>query len=274
MRIRSTVPDYLRLLEVTPAGRADAWEAQYEAAHPEIFATYYTAWGRPSRRAEAAEQIETVGPTVVEREARATMLLERTAAAFVELGLLSQPEYPVVLMVGQHSSNGWVTEFEGEQTLFLALEFLGEAPYDAVLVSHESLHVAHLQAGAASWPDTVAAGLCTEGLAVALSRHLVPGLSDSAYLWFDADHGGWVDECAARGREIVTRLVDCLHSDAADDSRTFFSRPPDGVSLPMRCGYWVGDRILTGLLERGSSAHDLLTMDYDEVVDTLRRELG
>src|SRR5450830_786943 len=48
VRINSTVPEFVRLRDVTPGeARVKAWRDQYEAAHRSAFQTYYRAWGDP-----------------------------------------------------------------------------------------------------------------------------------------------------------------------------------------------------------------------------------
>ncbi len=164
--VRSTIPDYLRLLEA-PEGEARraAWVDDYEAAHPAVFATYYQSWGNPDGRAAAADAVTSLAPVIPGREARARSLVERAGHDLVDIAVLDRPQIPAVLLVGGHTSNGWVADIEGISSLFLALEFLGEPPLDDVLVVHEAVHLGHLARSAASWPQTVGEALFSEGLA-------------------------------------------------------------------------------------------------------------
>ena len=57
-----------------------------------------------------------------------------------------------------------IEEFHGRQTMFVALEFLGAPPYDAILFSHEAVRLAHMHHGAANWPDDVGSHLMQEGV--------------------------------------------------------------------------------------------------------------
>lgn len=272
MRVTSTVPGYLALADVPEELREAAWTDRYEAAYPEIFEKYHSAWGRHERCLAAAAGVTDRVALIRDAEPRARDLIELSERSFRADGLLTD-DLDVVLMVGGRTSNGWVTELGGTVTLFLALEFLGEPPYDAVLVSHEAFHVAHGRHGADTWPEDCAASLFQEGIAVAISREIHPGLDDSAYLWNDDAHGDWVSQCEAAEAAIARRALGQL--DAPYDepaARALFTILAEERELPPRAGYWLGDRLLRGLLER-HPASDLLVWDHTLVRDALAAEL-
>ena len=140
----STVSAYVALAAIRDdAARERAWADQYEATWPDVFATYYSSWGDRGRRAEASAAVLDLVATIQRREQRAVQLVTDADDRLRQAGLMDGAEMDVVLLVGGRTSNGWVTTFRGRPTLFLALEFLAEPPYDEILVTHESLHVAH-----------------------------------------------------------------------------------------------------------------------------------
>ena len=263
-RLVSTVPAWLALTEIADADqRASAWTEVYEAAHPSVFEVYYSAWGDPDRRTEAAAQAPSLVAQVQAAEARAVELITRAERDFRARGLLTDDELHAVLLVGGRTSNGWVADLDGHSTLFLALEFLGRPPFDDLLVGHELAHVAQGQLSPATRARTYPTFLATlvEGAATATSRALSPGLSDSAYLWTDDKHAGWVDECRTRVHDIAALLR--AHLDTPDDAPEV--APPlrnrtDGL-IPPRAGYWVGDQIAGSCLDDGNSLRDLLAID-------------
>lgn len=274
MRLTSTVPAYLALAEIEDdAAREAAWSEMYEAAHPEVFAIYYSAWGLPARRAGASLDVPRLAPAMPAVEERARGLALEAEAFFTDQGLLDD-ELDVVLLVGAHTSDGWVTELDGRDTLFLALEFLGDPPYDAMLLSHEAFHVAHARRGARGWPETCASSLFMEGLAVAVTRDLHPGLSDSSYLWFDDSHGAWVEECAALSGRIAARALAEL--DTSYDAlvvRALFTIQDAEKELPPRAGYWLGDQVVRRLL-RDHPSRELVDWDLPTARAALAGELG
>jgi len=273
MRVTSTVDAYLGLAAISDESRRrTAWTDSYEAAHQGIFETYYQGWGKRERSLEAAGDVPRLAPVVRDVEVRARSLVARTEHAFRASGLLDD-DLDVVLMVGGHTSNGWVTEYHGREVLFLALEFLGDPPYDGVLVSHEALHVAHARRGAADWPEDCTASLFQEGIAVAMSRELHPGLDESAYLWFDGDHEAWAAACAEAETKIATRALTELDTPYDDlVARALFTIQADEHELPPRAGYWLGDLVVRRLLAQ-HPASELLAWDRPSVRRALAHEL-
>lgn len=272
MRVTSTVQAYVALADVADTEREAAWVHHYEAAHPDVFERYYSSWSSPSRRGASATDVPRLAPLVSGLEERALELVADTELIFRELGLVDD-ELDVVLLVGHRSSNGWVTDLHGRQQLFLALEFLGDPPYDAVLVSHEALHLAHARRGADGWPEDVAGGLFQEGFAVAMSRRLHSGLSDSAYLWFDGDHDAWVNGCETANPRLRERARSHLrHADDDPAVKWLFttSRAPD--DLPGRAGYWLADRIVAPVLEE-VPVSEVLDWSHDEASARIAKAL-
>jgi hypothetical protein len=273
MRVTSTVEAYLGLAAIDDdRRRRTAWTETYEAAYRGIFETYYSGWGKRERSLAAAGDVPRLAPTMRETEQRARLLVRHTEREFRAAGLLDD-DLDVVLMVGGHTSNGWVTELDGREVLFLALEFLGDPPYDGVLVSHEAFHVAHSRHGAGGWAEACSASLFQEGIAVAVSRGLHPGLPDSAYLWFDGDHESWVRDCEDARTKIVSRALAEL--DTPSDNplvRVLFTMQDGERDLPPRAGYWLGDLLLRRLLER-HAASELLGWDHVAARRALAHEL-
>ncbi len=206
MRITSTVAAYQKLAGIEDdASRLLAWTTEYEAAHRDVFDLYYRSYSDPGRRNAAVADVPRIAPLVGEWEARAAALARQTEQTFQAQGLLD--EINVVLLVGNSTANGWIEEFHGCQTMFVALELLSTPPYDGLLFSHEAVHLAHMQQGAADWPDDVGSHLVQEGIATAASRELHPGQSDSGYLWNDEQHDSWVRECRAAERALTAMVL-------------------------------------------------------------------
>ena len=272
MRLTSTVAEYQKLARIEDhASRLKAWTTDYEAAHRDVFDVYYRSYSDPRRRTDAVANVARISPLVKEREARAEALARQAEQEFRAQGLLH--ELDVVLLVGNHTANGWVAEFHGRQSLFVALELLGGPPYDGVLVSHEALHLAHAHHGAATWPDDVGACLIQEGIATAASRVLHPGLSDSGYLWTDDQHDPWVHECREAERALTAVVLHELATPAeAPHVKGLFAPGWQASALPTRSGYWLADLLAQHWLSQ-HSLRDVLRWDYAEATDRASNDL-
>lgn len=273
MNVESTISDYLEVARIPDSdARLRAWVEQYEARHPDVFDVYYRSWGRTAERSQAAAAAPGLAPVIRIRERRARQLVDVIAGDFVRLGLLNDPDIPVVLLVGGHTSNGWVATLRGRPALFLALEFLGEPPFDDLLVVHEAIHLLHEQRRTVPWPESVAAALFSEGLAVALCRRLRPGFSESAYFWFDEEHESWVDSCQQMRRIIRKDIRANIDSVDADIVAGYFGARTT-TPLPVRCGYWFGDHWIRSMLNAGHKPDELLRYSYSAIRGLSHAEL-
>lgn len=272
MRLTSTVAEYQALASIEDyADRLKAWTTEYEAAHRDVFDVYYRSYSDPRRRTAAVADVSRISPLVREREARAQALARQTEQDFRAQGLLD--ELDVVLLVGNHTANGWIAEFHGRQSLFVALELLGDPPYDGIVISHEAVHLAHMHHGAATWPDDVGACLIQEGVATAASRDLHPGLSDSGYLWTDDQHDLWVRECREAERVLTAVVLDEMATPAeAPHVRGLFAPDCQASGLPPRSGYWLADLLAQHWLSQ-HSLRDVLLWEHTEATDRASNDL-
>jgi hypothetical protein len=272
MRLISTVAEYQKLARIEDEGsRLRAWTTQYEGAHRDVFDVYYRSYSDPRLRNAAVADVPRISALVGEWETRAEALARQTEQEFITHGLLD--ELNVVLLVGNHTANGWIEEFHGRPTMFVALEFLGVPPYDGMLFSHEAVHLAHMRHGAANWPEDVASHLIQEGIATAASRARHPGLSDSAYLWNDDQHDSWVRDCRAAERALAALVLDEMATLAeAAHVKGLFAPDCQAGTLPERSGYWLGDRLAQHWLSK-HDLRDVLRWNHAEATDRVSNDL-
>ncbi len=262
MQILSTVDAWSALAHIPDEDeRVKAWTAEYEARWPTVFEVYYSGWGEPEQRRGAALAAPGLLDRIHVAERRAEEVLRAAEADFRDLGLLFDDDLHAVLMVGGGSSNGWVAEHEGRRVLFLALEMLGMPPHDDVLIVHELTHVVQGQLCEAARARTFTSSFAvfTEGAAVASTRRIRPGLSDSAYLWMDEDHHDWVSQCQYAAPGIAAMVLEHLDSPADADAVAPLLRNRSGEALPPRSGYWAGDQIAGQMLNHGYALTDVLS---------------
>jgi hypothetical protein len=259
LRVDSAVPDFLAFWDTAAGEPREAqrrlWHELYEQPNRDLFDLYYTHWASPDGLDAALDRFPAEIAAIT---ARAADLPQRiTAAARVTADFLGRPvpDLAVQLLVGLFSSDGWVTDFRGRPTLFLAVEYL--PPYDAVFLAHECTHLVH--GGAGFDGDTVAAAVVAEGLAVAVSAELEPGHGEAVYLWMRDGREDWLAECVAREEELSARLRADLDSEDPDVYARWFLGWPNESGLPVRSGYFTAGRWVR---ELGVPYSELASWDY------------
>jgi hypothetical protein len=260
LRVDSTVPDFLAFWEAAAGEsrevRRRLWHELYEQPNRELFDLYYTSWASPDGLDAALDRFAAEAETIA---ARATSLPQRVIeAARATADFLEKPvpDLDVQLLVGLFSSDGWVTDFRGRRTLFLAVEYV--PPYDTVFLAHECTHLVHRATGFDG--DTVAAAVVAEGLAVAVSAELESGHGEAVYLWMRDGREDWLAECVAREEELSSRLRADLDSEDPHVYARWFLGRPNESGLPTRSGYFVSRRWIVQL---GVPCRELVSWDYD-----------
>lgn len=259
MHVDSAVPDFLAFWE-TAAGeprerQRRLWHELYEQPNRDLLDLYYTNWASPDGVDAALDRFAAEAATIAVRAAR--LPEQAAAAARVAADFLERPvpDLDVQLLVGVFSSDGWVADFRGRRTLFLAVEYM--PPYEDVFLAHECTHLVHQATGFDG--DTVAAAVVAEGLASTASAELEPGHEEAVYLWMRDGREDWLAECVEREEELSARLrADLDSEDAGVYARWFLGRSND-FGLPARSGYFISRR---WVLELGVPCRDLVSWDY------------
>ncbi|WP_162873073.1 hypothetical protein [Austwickia chelonae] len=106
VKVISTVPAYRAMAAIEDEhDRQDAWMRLYESAHEDVFARYYSSWGRTECRVGAAGIAPQLVATIEARERRMRAVLASMNGKLAEHGVEAD-DLEAVLMVGGHTSNG------------------------------------------------------------------------------------------------------------------------------------------------------------------------
>jgi hypothetical protein len=248
-----------------------AWDG-YERRHHELFARYFAGWGKAERRAAAAAAMVHTAEQLTAAGTDWHRLLADVAARMTAL-VSADLEIPVVVFVGMGTSNGWVTELRGRETVFLAAELAAPPPFDAVLIAHEMTHAVQdlMQPAWAAEDYRIGALIFAEGLGTHVSALAYPGHTDDEYLWVDTAHQQWLRECEQAwptAAEALTHVLDEPCGGAAE--RQFTSTGSMDVTVPSRFGYYAGLRVVHHLAA-GMTTTDLLSIDVPEAQSLVRR---
>lgn len=150
-----------------------------------------------------------------------------------------QPERPVnmtlLLYVGGLEKNAFTSATDGVPTVAVSVE---QDPKDrGPIMAHEMVHAVQISMGSSSggWIRTIGETVLAEGLAVRVTQRLYPDLPEGAFI---ERQPGWLNECAARRRQILLDVKSALASDRSEDVFRFtIGKGPAGVE---REAYYAG----------------------------------
>jgi hypothetical protein len=237
----------------------ELWYDRYEKPFREIFALTGGRHGNAAHLPTALARFPAIVPALPGVAASVRPVIEELIPALCGLFELPALELRWVLLVGMFWADGWVGELDGIPTCFISVEHLVHAtPARAkLLLGHEAAHVAHAACLGREWDalSTIGHQLFLEGLAIAASARLVPGLAPAMYSWLGLtqtvrgqDLDAWTAQCETAWVHERAHLSQQLSSnDQATFARYFLQAPPD---FPERMGYWAGWHLVADLLRQ------------------------
>ena len=230
----------------TPLLREALWREKYEDAYPEVFAGFYAADGSPSGRAAIVREISRVRSRSEEAAGVVREGIRAAAAALPSLlDVPAEPEPVHVLMVGTFTTNATVGKLNDEVAVFHCLEWFQTAEGTRVLVAHETTHAYHQIAMGAKGPEDDAAWMAfSEGLAIAASRAIVPGLPEADYFWYGhPEVESWLPWCQEHRDKLIQHFRASL--DVPETVETYFGGGM--IEGQWRVGFWLADELIRGV---------------------------
>ena len=272
-RIRDTTPAFdafarWGFLE-SPAVRENEWGPRYESQLADVFEAFYARAGEPRGKAALVGELSQIRKRVEAGRPVLQETIERVEPAVRELlGVPDDPSPLHVLMVGPYASNAVVARLGGDVALFHCLEWFAPNQATDVLVAHEDTHAWHaIGLGDAALAEDAAWLTFAEGMAIQVSRAVVPGRDEQDYFWYG--HQGfedWLPWCRDRRDELIERFGSVLdHPDASD---TWFGGGL--VDGQWRVGQFIADEVVRQL---GMDVADMAALDPDDARARVRAAL-
>ena len=265
------------------------WEDLYESRHPSVFEVYFSPpyWGRrenlPWALQRYAEDMERISKAAQDAVGLIPQVIESTLSAFAARE--DEIEMGVVSFVGAYGADGFGFPLAGSTTVFLALEQLGHYEPNRVkaLTAHELSHGLHLELRRHVRPEwfaeimrnprqlfRFASALLAEGLAVAASKRIIPGLEERFYLFYSPEQWDW---CRANRAKLIALALDALEREDQGDYFRYFATAEQSEELPHgRTGYYIGCLAVERLLKR-YTLRQLAVMEFEEHSGLIRRAL-
>ena len=254
----------------SPATREQLWVDGYEAAHPEVFVAFAAANQGQELSNPLVRELSRVRGQAAEGGPVTRELIEELEPAVAGvLGLAADPSPLHVLMVDRFSTNAVVGRLHGEVALFHCLEWFQSVDAARVVVAHEDVHAWHELVLGIDPPTHDAAWTAfSEGLAIQVSKVVVPGRAEDDYFWYG--HEGfeeWLPWCRGNRDDLFERFRSSL--DDPETTEAFFGGGL--VEGRWRVGYFVADGLVE-IMDRPPA--ELVAMSVPDAQAAVRAALG
>ncbi len=253
----------------TPFMREALWKERYEAAHPDVFEAFYATHGSPTGRAAVVRELARVRQKAEEAAPVVREAVKTVEASLPDLLGLPADRSPVhVLMVGTFTTNAAVGRLGDDVAVFHCLEWFQTAEGARALVAHETTHAWHeLNMGEPS-PSDAAWTAFYEGIAVAASRALFPGLNELDYFWYGhPEVEAWLPWCQEHHADLLDHFTASI--DATDTYETYFGGGM--IEGQWRVGFYLADQIVKAI---DRPLPELVAMSLDEGRAAVREVLA
>lgn len=276
-RILDTTPDFVALTKAAflqdPVSRRDLWDKRYRARYPAVFDAFFAGQGAREQVPALVHRLSDVRKVVDTAAPVMPALIEEVEPAVREaLGIVDVPEPLHVLMVGTFSTNACVVHVDDDIAVLHCLEWFSDPETTRVLVAHEDTHAWHETVRGSSLPEDLAWTAFAEGLALQVSRAVVPDRPEADYFWYGvAGFEDWLPWCREHRDLLLDRFAESLDNEGGegdDATEAFFGA--GFVEQRWRTGFYVADELVRSL---DVSPPDLVRMDADEARKALRTAL-
>ncbi len=270
--IRNTIPDFQRFaaraLAEEEGTRQRLWDELYRAAHPDVFATFFGGHGSRDGIPALVRRLRGLRGRVQEAVSVLPQVIEEVEPLVRRTLQMAEPPAPLhVLMVGTFSANAFVDRLDDAVAVFHCLEWFAGLDPSRVLVAHEDTHAWH-EIGLGPTPERDPAWTAfAEGLAIHVSRTVVPERPEDEYFWYGL--GGfedWLPWCRENRDLLRERFRERL--DDEDAVEAFFGGGL--VEDRWRVGFFLADELVR---ELDVPLPELVRMSVEEGRRALRSTL-
>lgn len=171
----------------------------------------------------------------------------------------------LIFFVGAFDGNAFAAPY-GENRIAVCLPV--EEGVNQVTMVHELIHLVHgkITGFAAGWERPVASLVMQEGLAMRLSKHLVPDHKDEDYV---ADQNGWFRSCCMEEQQILEGIKPYLRECSGESIFQFTMGT--GTTGKVREGYFAGWKLIEAMLEDGMTFADIARIKENDMACVLEK---
>ncbi len=183
------------------------------------------------------------------------------------LGCEEDVSITVLYFVGAFDENPFVAP-TGDGGLAVCLPV--EKGTSEIVLAHELTHIVHAKTANLSmaWERTIGSTVFQEGLAMHISKAVVPGHADEDY----AEHKeGWLEAAAAKKSEILEGILPYLEDSSTEVVMKFTFGP--GEAGIEREAYYAGWVLVELLLNDGVSFQEIAAIPEEEMPELARENM-
>ena len=176
-----------------------------------------------------------------------------------------------ILFVALYIADGYIIDYKGKPTAFLAVEKLYIGDTLKIFLGHEVTHNIHRQLSGIKEQCTLAEKIFQEGLAVAVSEELCKGHKAAHYIYHANRNAEALAEKAMNGWHVMKEhILKDLHKVGEEHGVRYFGGDTGDEDVTCRCGYAYGYSIVKKLLGQ-YSFEELVRWNSKRVIEEVER---
>lgn len=185
------------------------------------------------------------------------------------LGYEDDIQFIIVFFIGAYDDNAFITPYNQDKS---ALCLPIENKLSDITIVHELTHIVHAKTASLrmNWERPLAELILQEGLALHVSKYLIPGEDNEAYIEMGEDHG-WLHSCHEHRTEIISGIKPYLFDSESNTLNRFtFGEGSTGLR---REAYYAGWELVDSALRTGVSFKELASISTTNIPDFVKVNL-
>lgn len=177
------------------------------------------------------------------------------------LGYEENVQLIIVFFIGAFDNNAFVAPYNQDKS---ALCLPIENKLSDITLVHELTHIVHAKTASINlnWKRPLAELILEEGLALHMSKYLVPGENDEAYIE-TREEQGWLNSCHEHRTEIISGIKPYLFDSESNTLNRFTFG--EGSTGHRREAYYAGWELIDSVLRKGISFEELASISADNI---------
>lgn len=169
--------------------------------------------------------------------------------------------FVIVFFVSAFDNSAFVAPYDENKTM-LCLPI--ENQLSDIIIVHELTHIVHGETASLemNWERPIAELILQEGLALHVSKYLVPGEKDEAYIEMGVGQG-WLQSCHEHKTKILNGITPYLSDSKGEVIRKFTFGT--GATGHKREAYYVGWELVASELKKGVSFKQLASIKTEDI---------